>query len=245
MKERLIFALDVDDFDQARQWVRLLHTEVGVFKIGKQLFTRCGPDVVHMVREEGGEVFLDLKYHDIPNTVAKAGIEAARLGVKMFNVHALGGVSMMQRTVAELKQAAISEGFALPIVLGVTILTSSSDADLQELGIYRPVSEMVPLLANLAKQSGLDGVVASAQEVPLIRAACGGDFVVVTPGVRPPTASKDDQCRIMTPEQAIRAGADYLVVGRPISQAIDPTAAAREIIEQMTAGAEPAVNGVV
>lgn len=245
MKERLIFALDVDSFDQAREWVRLLHAEVGVFKIGKQLFTRCGPDVVRMVREEGGEVFLDLKYHDIPNTVAKAGIEAARLGVKMFNVHALGGSRMMQQTVVELNQAAASEGFALPIVLGVTILTSSSDGDLQEMGFVKPVGEMVPLLAGLAQRAGLDGVVASAQEMPLIRAACGGDFLVVTPGVRPPTASKDDQCRIMTPEQAIRAGADYLVVGRPISQAASPAVAAREIVQQMAAGAVPPVHGVV
>jgi len=209
-----------------------------MFKIGKQLFTRCGPDVVRMVRAEGGEVFLDLKYHDIPNTVAKAGVEAARLGVKMFNVHALGGASMMQCTITDLHQAAASEGFALPIVLGVTILTSSSDADLQELGFAKPVSEMVPLLAGLAQRSGLNGVVASAQEVALIRAACGNDFVVVTPGVRPPSASKDDQCRIMTPEQAIKAGANYLVVGRPISQSPDPAAAARDIVEQMEAGAK-------
>jgi len=198
MKDRLIFALDVDSFEQARDWVRLLHRDVGMFKVGKQLFTRCGPDVVQMVRDEGGEVFLDLKYHDIPNTVAKAGVEAARLGVKMFNVHALGGATMMERTVTELKQVA-----------AVTILTSSSDADLKALGIAKPVSEMVPLLASLAQRSGLDGVVASAQEMPLIRAVCGDDFVVVTPGVRPASAAKDDQCRIMTPEHAIWSGANY------------------------------------
>ncbi|MDY0190665.1 MAG: orotidine-5'-phosphate decarboxylase [Desulfuromonas sp.] len=243
MKERLIFALDVDSFEQARDWVRVLHAEVGLFKVGKQLFTRCGPDVVRMIRDEGGEVFLDLKYHDIPNTVAKAGVEAARLGVKMFNVHALGGKSMMQQTVAELHQAAASEGFALPIVLGVTILTSSSDADLHELGFNKPVREMVPLLAGLAQRSGLDGVVASAQEMDLIRTACGSDFVVVTPGVRPPSASKDDQCRIVTPEQAIKAGANYLVVGRPISQAQDPAAAARDIVGQMESGAKSLASG--
>lgn len=236
MKERLIFALDVDSFDQAQQWVRLLHNEVGMFKVGKQLFTRCGPAVVQMIRDEGGEVFLDLKYHDIPNTVAKASIEAARMGVKMFNVHALGGRAMMKCMVDEVVRASELEGFELPIMLGVTILTSSSESDLVDVGILKPVVEMVPLLASLAQKAGLDGVVASAQELPLIRAVCGDDFVVVTPGVRPSTASQDDQQRVMTPAEAIRAGSNYLVVGRPISKATDPAAAAREIVEQMAQG---------
>lgn len=236
MKERLIFALDVDSFEQAQSWVRLLHDEVGMFKVGKQLFTRCGPSVVQMIRDEGGEVFLDLKYHDIPNTVAKASVEAARMGVKMFNVHALGGRAMMQCMVDEVVHASQSEGFDLPIMLGVTILTSSSDADLRDVGILKPVVEMVPLLANLAQKAGLNGVVASAQELTLIRAACGDDFVVVTPGVRPSTASQDDQQRVMTPAEAIRAGSNYLVVGRPISKAVDPVVAAREIVAQMSQG---------
>lgn len=236
MKERLIFALDVDSFEQARSWVRLLHDEVGMFKVGKQLFTRCGPPVVQMIRDEGGEVFLDLKYHDIPNTVAKASIEAARMGVKMFNVHALGGRTMMKCMVDEVVRASQVEGFDLPIMLGVTILTSSSESDLQDVGILKPVVEMVPLLADLAQKSGLSGVVASAQELALIRAACGDDFVVVTPGVRPATASQDDQQRVMTPAEAIRAGSNYLVVGRPISKAVDPAAAAREIVAEMSQG---------
>ncbi|MBW2186365.1 MAG: orotidine-5'-phosphate decarboxylase [Deltaproteobacteria bacterium] len=236
MKERLIFALDVDSFEQAQSWVRLLHDEVGMFKVGKQLFTRCGPSVVQMIRDEGGEVFLDLKYHDIPNTVAKASIEAARMGVKMFNVHALGGRTMMKCMVDEVVHASRLEGFDLPIMLGVTILTSSSESDLHEVGILKPVVEMVPLLAALAQKSGLSGVVASAQELALIRAACGNDFVVVTPGVRPATASQDDQQRVMTPVEAIRAGSNYLVVGRPISKAADPAAAAREIVAQMSQG---------
>ncbi len=236
MKERLIFALDVDSFEQAQSWVRLLRGEVGMFKVGKQLFTRCGPSVVQMIRDEGGEVFLDLKYHDIPNTVAKASIEAARMGVKMFNVHALGGRTMMKCMVDEVVHASQLEGFDLPIMLGVTILTSSSESDLQDVGILKPVVEMVPLLAGLAQKSGLNGVVASAQELALIRAACGNDFVVVTPGVRPATASQDDQQRVMTPAEAIRAGSNYLVVGRPISKAADPAAAAREIVAQMSQG---------
>lgn len=236
MKERLIFALDVDSFEQAQRWVCLLHDEIGMFKVGKQLFTRCGPSVVQMIRDEGGEVFLDLKYHDIPNTVAKASIEAARMGVKMFNVHALGGRAMMQCMVDEVVQASRVEGFDLPIMLGVTILTSSTESDLRDVGILKPVAEMVPLLASLAQKAGLSGVVASAQELDLIRAACGDDFVVVTPGVRPNTTSQDDQQRVMTPAEAIRAGSDYLVVGRPISKAVDPVAAAREIVVQMSQG---------
>lgn len=234
MKERLIFALDVDNFDDARQWVKLLSAEVGMFKVGKQLFTRCGPDVVKMIRDEGGGVFLDLKYHDIPNTVAKACIEAARLGVQMFNVHALGGATMMRTMVEEVRATAVAEGFEVPIMLAVTILTSSSESDLRAVGIDRPVVEMVPLLAGLTQQAGLTGVVASAQELPLIRQACGDDFVVVTPGVRPASAAQDDQQRVMTPARAIEVGADYLVVGRPISKAEDPVAATRAIVAEMS-----------
>ncbi|MEA3464964.1 MAG: orotidine-5'-phosphate decarboxylase [Thermodesulfobacteriota bacterium] len=236
MKERLIFALDVDDFAQAKSWVRLLRDEVGMFKVGKQLFTHCGPAIVQMIRDEGGEVFLDLKYHDIPNTVAKAGVEAARLGVKMFNVHALGGATMMRQMVEEVTAASRAEGFTVPIMLGVTILTSSSESDLQDVGILKPVAEMVPMLARLAQVSGLNGVVASAQELALIRDVCAASFVVVTPGVRPASAQQDDQQRVMTPAQAIAAGSDYLVVGRPIAKAEDSVAAAQEIVAQMLSG---------
>jgi len=233
MKDRLIFALDVDSYDEARQWVRILADEVGMFKVGKQLFTRCGPQIVDMIRQAGGGVFLDLKYHDIPNTVAKAGIEAARMGVQMFNVHALGGGKMMRTMIEEVQQTAVNEGFPVPIVLAVTILTSSSEDDLRQVGIDLPVTQMVPRLASLAKANGLHGVVASAQELPLIRQACGDDFVVVTPGVRPATAARDDQQRVMTPGEAIAAGSDYLVVGRPISKADDPILAARSIVAEM------------
>ena len=233
MKQRLIFALDVDSLAAAQRWVEILAGEVGMFKIGKQLFTRCGPEVVRMITAAGGEVFLDLKYHDIPNTVAKAGVEAARLGVKMFNVHTLGGRTMMEQMVCEVAAATAAENLPLPIMLGVTILTSSSDSDLDEVGIAAPVAEMVPRLAHLAQQSGLSGVVASAQELGLIRAKCGDDFIVVTPGVRPVSAASDDQQRIVTPAQAVAAGADYLVVGRPIAKAADPVAAARAIVAEM------------
>ncbi|HKI50733.1 MAG TPA: orotidine-5'-phosphate decarboxylase [Geothermobacteraceae bacterium] len=234
-RKRLIFAMDVDNFEDAEKWVKLLHEKVGVFKIGKQLFTKCGPDVVRMVRGEGGDVFLDLKYHDIPNTVAMAGTEATRLGVRMFNVHALGGREMMEKTVAEVDKLHPRGAADRPLLLAVTILTSSNDQTLREIGIERPVAEMVPRLAALVKQSGFDGVVASPKEVDLIRAVCGQDFAIVTPGVRPTFASQDDQKRVMTPADAIAAGADYLVIGRPISAAADPVAAADLILQEMAA----------
>lgn len=232
-RKRLIFALDVDSFSQAEDWVKKLHDKVGLFKVGKQLFTRCGPEIVEMVRAGGGEVFLDLKYHDIPNTVAKAGVEACRLGAKMFNVHALGGLEMMQQTVAEVDAWCAANNAERPIMLAVTILTSSTEQTLQGVGIDRPVTEMVPRLAALAKQAGFDGVVASPKEVGLIRQACGDDFAIVTPGVRPAFASLDDQKRVTTPADAIGNGADYLVIGRPISAAADPAAAADLILEEI------------
>jgi orotidine-5'-phosphate decarboxylase len=237
-KSKLIFALDVDNLDDARSWVEQLQGQVGVFKIGKQLFTRCGPEVVNLVQAGGADVFLDLKYHDIPNTVAMAGLEALRLGVRMFNVHALGGFEMMAKLVAEVDAACPRDNPNRPLLLAVTILTSSNDETLRGIGIDRPVAEMVPRLARLAQDAGMDGVVASPKEVGLIRKACGQDFLIVTPGVRPAFASQDDQKRVTTPGDALRAGADYLVIGRPISAAADPTVAARMILEEMQAALE-------
>jgi len=237
-KQRLIFALDVDSLEEARSWVNQLQGQVGVFKIGKQLFTRCGPEIVNLVQAGGADVFLDLKYHDIPNTVAMAGLEAVRLGVRMFNVHALGGFEMMARLVAEVDGVCPRGNPERPILLAVTILTSSNDETLRAIGIDRPVAEMVPRLAKLAQDAGIDGVVASPKEVAAIRAACGPDFLIVTPGVRPGFASQDDQKRVMTPGEALRAGADYLVIGRPISAAKDPARAARMILDEMQAALE-------
>ena len=233
VRNRLIFALDVDDFSAAESWVEKLHENVGVFKVGKQLFTRCGPDVVKMIQAHGGEVFLDLKYHDIPNTVAKAAIEACKLGVKIFNVHALGGAEMMRKTVEEVDVYCASAGINRPIMLAVTILTSSTEETLRAVGIDRSVAEMVPRLARLAKDAGFDGVVASPKEVTLIRAACGDDFAIVTPGVRPTFATLDDQKRVTTPTDAITAGATALVIGRPISAASDPLEAAGKILTEI------------
>lgn len=232
-KERLIFALDVDEFEAAESWVAQLHEKVGIFKVGKQLFTRCGPDVVRMITEQGGEVFLDLKYHDIPNTVANAVVEACKLGVKMVNVHALGGAEMMRKTAESVDAYCAASGASRPILLAVTILTSSTEETLRGVGIDRSVDEMVPRLARLAKDSGFDGVVASPREVELIRAACGDDFAIVTPGVRPSFAALDDQKRVTTPADAIKAGATALVVGRPISAADDPQGAATKILAEI------------
>jgi len=232
-KQRLIFALDVDNLEDARNWVAKLQGQVGIFKIGKQLFTRCGPEVVRLVQDGGCDVFLDLKYHDIPNTVAMAGLEAQRLGVRMFNVHALGGFEMMAKLVAEIDRVSPRGNPDRPILLAVTILTSSTEETLRRVGIDRPIQVMVPKLARLAKDAGMDGVVASPKEVGLIRDACGDDFLIVTPGVRPTFASQDDQKRVTTPGDALRSGADYLVIGRPISAAADPALAADMILQEM------------
>ncbi len=232
-RNKIIFALDVNEFSDVEKWASLIADRVGMFKVGKQLYTACGPVVVRMIQKYGGEVFLDLKYHDIPNTVAMASLEAARLGVKLFNLHALGGYEMMTTTVEALDRE--FRGAERPKVLAVTILTSSNEETLRAVGIDRPVPEMVVRLAQLAKRAGIDGVVASPQETPLIREACGKEFLIVTPGVRPAFASADDQKRIMTPASAVAAGADYLVIGRPISAASDPVQAAEAIVEEIMA----------
>ena len=230
-RSKIIFALDVDTFNTAKHWVSTLSGHVGMFKVGKQLFTAYGPDIVRMIENFDAEVFLDLKYHDIPNTVAMASREAARLKVKLFNLHALGGYEMMARTREMMDREFPGDNRSR--VLAVTILTSSTEETLREVGIELPVTEMVPRLALLAKRAGLDGVVASPQEVALIREACGNDFLIVTPGVRPSFASSDDQKRIMTPAEAVAAGADYLVIGRPISAAPDPLQAVEAIVDEM------------
>jgi orotidine-5'-phosphate decarboxylase len=233
-REKIIFALDVNEFSDVERWASLLSGHVGMFKVGKQLYTACGPAAVRMIQKHGGEVFLDLKYHDIPNTVAMAGLEAARLGVKLFNLHALGGYDMMATTAEALRRA--FPGADRPKLLAVTVLTSSTEETLRGVGIEEPVDALVVRLAKLAKSAGVDGVVASPREVPLIREACGPEFLTVTPGIRPAFASVDDQKRIMTPAEAVQAGSHYMVIGRPISAAADPVAAAEMIIDEMVNG---------
>jgi len=237
MRERLIVALDVDNLREVEALVPILAPEVGMFKIGKQLFTHAGPQAVHLIQQLGGEVFLDLKFHDIPNTVAKAAVEATRLGVRMFNVHASGSIEMMQTTVKEVRRVCRQEKFRKPLMLGVTVLTSLDKNDLKRLGVKGGVADHVVRLALLTQEAGMDGVVASPHEVADIRSACGRRFVIVTPGIRPAKEKHHDQRRVMTPQDAIRQGVDFIVIGRPIVQAHDPVAAAREIILDMKAGA--------
>jgi len=236
----IIFALDVGTWEEAERFVEELREWVWGFKIGKELFTWMGPKVVEMVQERGGKVFLDLKYHDIPSTVAKAAAMATRLRVSMFNLHALGGMEMMRAAVEASHETAQKEGQPPPTILGVTVLTSLQTRDLRTVGITLPVEKEVVQLASLAQQAGLDGVVASPLEIKPLREACGRDMVIVTPGVRPDKGRRlakgpppDDQARVMTPAEAIKAGADYLVIGRPIREAADPLKAAQEILQEI------------
>jgi orotidine-5'-phosphate decarboxylase len=232
-RRKIIFALDVSGIAEVDRYAEMLSGKVGMFKVGKELFTSCGPEAVRAVQRQGGQVFLDLKYHDIPNTVAKAMLEAARLGVQLTNLHALGGAEMMETAASAVRK---EFGDQRPRLLAVTVLTSSTQETLRGVGIDRPVQEMVVRLARLAREAGMDGVVASPLEIELIRAACGPDFLIVTPGVRPTFASVDDQKRIMTPAEAMKAGADYLVIGRPIAKAGTPAAAADMIADEIVAG---------
>ena len=234
MKDRLIVALD-SDRATAEKHVELLASEVGMFKVGKQLFVSSGPSIVRRIHDMGGEVFLDLKFHDIPNTVAAASVEAARLGVRMFNLHASGGRAMMSTTAAAVTRACQQESLRQPWILAVTVLTSLDQADLESLGVQQTLEQQVIRLARLAKDSGMSGVVCSAHEVPPIRAVCTSPFIVVTPGIRPADQQVGDQKRVMTPGDAVHAGIDYIVVGRPITESPDPVDAASAIVAEMTA----------
>ena len=249
----ILVALDVDSAAKAIALADALRGSVGGYKIGKQLFTVAGPAMVHELTSRGDRVFLDLKFHDIPNTVAGAVRSAVATGAWMVNVHASGGSAMMQAAAEAATHAASALGRPRPLVIGVTVLTSMTDAALAEVGVTRPVINQVVHLAKLAKQCGLDGVVASPQETAAIREACGPDFQIVTPGIRPlrpfgeltvvpgtvegrrssgqaaAPQSKDDQARTLTPAEAMKVGATYLVIGRPITGAPNPREAAEAI----------------
>lgn len=232
-RQRLIIALDVPTAAEARGLVAELRDHVGAFKVGMQLFTAAGPEFVRELTAAGDKVFLDLKFHDIPNTVASAAVEAARLGVWMLNVHAAGGREMMQRTREAVDEACKNEQLTPPKLIAVTVLTSSDRTTLAEIGIEREVDEQVAALASLTEQAGFDGVVASPHEVELVRRTVANPaFLIVTPGIRPISATNDDQRRVMTFAAAVAAGSDYVVVGRPVTRADDRIAA----VEQMLNG---------
>jgi orotidine-5'-phosphate decarboxylase len=235
-QKRLIFALDVGSLREAGEYVRALSDTVGMFKVGKQLFLRTGPRIIEYVRDHGGEVFLDLKFHDIPQTVARASVEATRLGVAMFNVHASGSTEMMRQSVDAVRRVCRTEKIRRPKMLAVTVLTSLSTKDLQTIGVTTPMADQVVRLAMLAEKAGMDGVVASPLEISRIRRACSSRFLIVTPGIRRESDERGDQHRATGAAEAVANGADFVVVGRPIRDADDPKAAAEKIVDEILDG---------
>ena len=234
MRDKIIVALDVDTENEALRLVEQLKDYTGAFKVGLQLYNNTGPAIIRKIVNVGGKVFLDLKFHDIPNTAARAAEAVAGLGAFMFNVHASGGIKMMQATAQASQARAEQAGFQPPLLIGVTVLTSMSEQELHhEVGASRSMPEQVAHLALLCQQAGLDGVVASAREIPWIRQACGESFLIVTPGIRPSWAATNDQTRIVTPKDALGVGADYLVIGRPLTAANDPRDAAQRLLAEI------------
>ncbi|MGE5653397.1 MAG: orotidine-5'-phosphate decarboxylase [Bacillota bacterium] len=234
--ERLIVALDTPTLNQARELIKQLAPHVGYFKVGSELFLAAGVQAIEMVKQAGAKVFLDLKFHDIPNTVAKAVEQAVNYGVDMLTIHTSGGVGMMSAASEAAAHRAVALGQSRPLVLGVTVLTSMTDEDLHKEGYAQNVSELVATRARLAEQAGIDGLVCSPQELKLVKEK--SKLLTVVPGIRPLDRG-DDQKRTSTPADAIQAGADFLVVGRPITAAPKPWEAALEILAQMKDAAEP------
>ncbi len=232
LRDKLIVALDFNTAEAATKMTDKLRGRVGMFKVGMEAFTAEGPMLARYLIDSGERVFLDLKFLDIPNTVRGACRAAAAMGVTLLNIHALGGRKMMRAALDGAAEGA-SGGRPRPLVLAVTILTSLAANDLEEIGIAGPPESAVLRLARLAQSEGLDGVVASAKEASALRKECGPDFVIVTPGIRPAGAASNDQSRTATPQSALEAGASYLVIGRPITAAADPAAAAEAILEEM------------
>jgi orotidine-5'-phosphate decarboxylase len=222
-KKQLILALDVPDHDYALQLIDRFKDLIDIFKVGLELFAAAGPAIINEIHRRDRKVFLDLKFHDIPTTVSKAGLAAARLGVFMFNVHASGGLDMMRKCREDVVNLCLRENLDKPRIIGVTVLTSMSPETLKnELGVQHSLNTHVRHLAGLSLKAGLDGVVASAREAAMIRTHCGRGFLIVTPGIRPSWTAADDQWRTMTPKQAIKEGADFLVMGRAILKQSDP-----------------------
>ncbi len=229
--DRVIVALDTDSLKEAESWVKAFGRHIKHFKVGSPLFTACGQEAVKMVHDAGRNVFLDLKFHDIPNTVAKSVESASKLGIWMLNVHASGGKKMME-AVSEVSEGINKEH--RPMVIAVTVLTSLNQEELSKIGFSRDVNSQVIHFAKLAQESGLDGVVASAQEVKSIKENCGRDFTVVTPGIRPAWAPPNDQSRTVTPLEAFENGADYIVIGRPLTKHRDPREACEKLLQELS-----------
>jgi len=230
MRNPIILALDVPDPESARKLVHELAPVVGAFKGGKELFVAAGPELVREIRAAGGRVFLDLKFHDIPNTVAKAVASAVRLDVQMLTVHTSGGRRMLEAAEEAAQKTALQCGHEAPLVLGVTVLTSLDNEDLAEVGVNASIGHQVERLAALAARSGLRGLVCSPLEIVSLRQSLPSALQLVTPGIRPDGGGGDDQKRTLSPREALEAGADWLVIGRPIYQAVDPRRAAEEIL---------------
>ncbi|MBI3990989.1 MAG: orotidine-5'-phosphate decarboxylase [Candidatus Omnitrophica bacterium] len=228
---KLIVALDTDSLFTAEEWVKKLSSLVKIFKVGSELYTAYGPSVIEMVRRNGGEVFLDLKFHDIPNTIAQSCKMAIRQNVFMLNIHSHAGRAALVSAVDAVNSYSKERHANPPILLGVTVLTSINEEDWVELGYKRGINDQVQYLAKMCEESGLSGVIASPMEIKSIREACRKEFIIVTPGVRPADSKMNDQKRTATPEEAIRWGADYIVVGRPITQAKEPARAAEAVIK--------------
>lgn len=236
MQNPIIVALDVPDADRAIALAEQVSPHVGAVKIGKELFTAAGPEVVRRLRNADARVFLDLKFHDIPNTVAGAVRAATRLDVQMLTLHTLGGSAMLRAAVEAAEEAAQATGKEAPLLLGVTVLTSMDAAALEETGVSAPVEQQVERLARLAVAAGLRGLVCSPKELPLLRQVLRAEVQLVTPGIRPASAALGDQKRVMTPAEAMAAGANWLVIGRPITGAADPAAAAQQILVEIQSG---------
>ncbi len=235
--DRIILALDVPEYGYALEIVDKFKDYIDIFKVGLELFTVAGPSILREIHQRGKRVFLDLKFHDIPNTVSRAGVAAARLGVFMFNVHASGGLDMMKKCSDEVVNVCLRENLSRPRILAVTVLTSISGNVLKdEIGVQHSLRTHVRHLSGLALKAGLDGVVASGREAEVIRGHCGNGFLIVTPGIRPSWTQPDDQMRTMTPKEAICQGADYLVMGRAILNQGDPLKAIERIQREIAAG---------
>ena len=233
-KDRIILALDVDDFEAAKKLVQELKDYTGFFKVGLQLYTSCGFEVIKMIHDEGGKVFFDGKFHDIPNTVARASANLVKKDVSFFDVHIKGGSKMLATTVKLAAETAKKLGKPVPTILGVTLLSSFGQKTLtQELNVNMNIDDYVDGLAKMAMDAGLDGVVASASEAPAIRKECGEEFIIVCPAIRPTWSVVNDQVRVVTPTDAIHAGVDYMVVGRPVTCSENKTDAIKLIIDEI------------